>query len=137
LKARQPLQKQTFPKQNQQQQTKPTMTNELMQAMMQMQEMQRRMEEVQATFDQILITEEAGGGMVRVTANGYSEVTKLMIDPSMLQASEKETLEDLIITAVNRATLAAREAATKRLNEVTDGFMPDIPGLGLGSRSEE
>lgn len=113
------------------------MTNELMQAMMQMQEMQRRMEEVQATFDQILITEEAGGGMVRATANGYSEVTKLMIDPSMLQASEKETLEDLIITAVNRATLAAREAATKRLNEVTDGFMPDIPGLGLGSRSEE
>lgn len=128
---------QILPKQNQQQQTKPTMTNELMQAMMQMQEMQRRMKEVQATFDQILITEEAGGGMVRATANGYSEVTKLMIDPSMLQASEKETLEDLIITAVNRATLAAREAATQRLNEVTDGFMPDIPGLGLGSRSEE
>jgi DNA-binding YbaB/EbfC family protein len=108
------------------------MTNQLMQAMMQMQEMQRRMEETQATFGQLLITEEAGGGMVRATANGHGEVTALVIDPSMLQASEKETLEDLIITAVNRATNAAKEAAAAQLRSATDGMMPDIPGLNLG-----
>lgn len=105
------------------------MTNQLMQAMMQMQEMQRRMEETQATFGELLMTEEAGGGMVRATANGHGEITKLVIDPSLLQEGEKETLEDLIITVVNRATLAAKEAAAQQLKSATDGLMPDIPGL--------
>lgn len=108
------------------------MQNQLMQAMMQMQEMQRRMEEEQSKFSELLMAEEAGGGMVRATSNGHGEITELAIDPSMLQASEKETLEDLIITAVNRATAAAKEAAAQQLKSATDGLMPTIPGLNFG-----
>ncbi|KXK56179.1 MAG: YbaB/EbfC family nucleoid-associated protein [Chlorobi bacterium] len=105
------------------------MTNQLMQAMQQMQEVQRKMDEAQSKFHELLMTEEAGGGAVRATANGHGELTKLVLDPSLLQPSDKEALEDLIIIAVNRATLAAKEAAAQKLEEATGGFMPDISGL--------
>ena len=41
----------------------------------------------------------SGGGLVKVTINGDHELKKIDIDPSILVASEKEIIEDLIIAA--------------------------------------
>ncbi len=67
------------------------------------QEAQVRMAELQDELARIFVLGEAGGGLVRVRATAKGEVTGLEIDPSILMASEKEVVEDLIVAAIRDA----------------------------------
>jgi DNA-binding YbaB/EbfC family protein len=107
------------------------MSNPMMQAMQQLQLMQQKMAEAQAALVDKSVTETGGGGMVTVTVNGLGVVTKLMIDPGLLVADEKEMLEDLLISTVNKAIESAKKMANDDIGEATRGLMPDIPGLDL------
>ncbi len=108
------------------------MSNPMMQAMQQLQLMQQKMAEAQAALETKTLTEEAGGGMVRVTVNGHGRIVKLEIKPEAIDANEKEVLEDLLIAAINRATERAKEMASTDIGDATKGLMPNIPGLNLG-----
>lgn len=82
-----------------------------MQKMMkQAQEMQARLEEMQEKLKDIEVDAEAGAGLVKVRINCDGKVTKVQIDDSLL--SDKETLEDLMIAAMNNAN-TARDAKIK------------------------
>jgi DNA-binding YbaB/EbfC family protein len=107
------------------------MSNQMMQAMQQLQLMQQKMAEAQAALETKTLTEEAGSGMVRVTMNGHGRITRLEIDPSVIDAGDKESLEDLLISAINRATERAKEMASQDVADATRGLMPNIPGLGF------
>ncbi|MDV7270333.1 YbaB/EbfC family nucleoid-associated protein [Thioclava sp. A2] len=74
-------------------------------------EMQTRMAELQENLTKIAVTGEAGAGLVTATATAKGELTGLSIDPSILQASEKEVVEDLILAAIKdtQAKAKARE----------------------------
>ena len=50
------------------------------------QDMQSRLKEVKEQLDDILVESEAGGGMVRVTANANRKVLKIHIDAARLAA---------------------------------------------------
>ena len=41
----------------------------------------------------------SGGGLVRVTINGLSEIKKLHIDPSLMKPEEAHVVEDLVVAA--------------------------------------
>ena len=74
-------------------------------------EMQTRMAELQENLTKITVQGEAGAGLVTATATAKGELTGLSIDPSILQASEKEVVEDLILAAIKdtQAKAKARE----------------------------
>lgn len=107
------------------------MSNPMMQAMQQLQEMQARMEQIQTELANRTVTEEAGGGMVRATANGQQQLTRLEIDPEVVNREEKDVLEDLLITAVNKAMASAKTMADREMQNATAGMIPNIPGLNL------
>ena len=50
------------------------------------------------------------------------ETKKCEIDASLLKAEEKETLEDLIVAAMNNAKELADEVATATMEEATSGL---------------
>lgn len=82
-----------------------------MQKMMkQAQEMQARLEEMQEKLKDIEVDAEAGAGLIKIRMNCDGKVTKVQLDDSLL--NDKETLEDLIIAAMNNAN-AARDAKIK------------------------
>lgn len=98
----------------------------------QVQKMQAEMQKVQSELGNITVTEESGGGMVKVTANGNKELVSLEIDPSVIKSEDKEILEDLIVAAVNKAIHSASKMAEEELAKVTKGMIPpglNIPGL--------
>lgn len=109
------------------------MSNPMMQAMQQLQQMQQKMAEAQAALEHTLITEEGGGGMVRVTANGLGKLAKLELSDEAMAAAgdDREMLEDLLIATINKTIDRAKEMANARIGEATRGLMPDIPGLDL------
>src|SRR5258705_3231787 len=67
--------------------------------MRQMQEMQRRADELQKGLAAMEAEGVAGGGLVRATLNGLGELQKLAIDPSILKPDEHEIVEDLVVAA--------------------------------------
>ena len=96
----------------------------------QAQEMQSQIEDVQNELSDMIIDADAGGGMVSVKVNGKQEVLELNIEESAL-SEEKEMLEDLIISAINKALSKAQAESQNKMNSVTGGMMGGmkIPGF--------
>jgi DNA-binding YbaB/EbfC family protein len=93
----------------------------------QAQEMQTRMAKIQEELAKKTVQGSAGGGMVQVTVNGQFTLIAVQIEPSVVNAAEKEMLEDLILAAVNDGMRKARELASSEMSKLTGGLK--IPGL--------
>ena len=94
------------------------------------QEMQGKLAEMQQDLASRTVTGEAGAGLVRVTATAKGEVKALEIDPSILVASEKEVVEDLIVAAIRDAQTRGAELAQREAQKLSESLgLP--PGLNL------
>ena len=103
---------------------------DLLGVMKQAKELQERMQRLQDEVAALLIEGTAGGGLVRATLNGKSEMKSIKIDPSLLKPEEAEILEDLIVAAINEARAKAETRLAEKMREVTGGLaLP--PGMKL------
>ncbi len=103
----------------------------MMGMMKQIQKMQEKMAQVQQELEAKTVVGEAGGGMVKVTANGKQQIVKIAIDKEVLDPTDPEMLEDLIVAATNKALEEAAKMAQVEMSKVTSGMLPNIPGLNL------
>ena len=96
----------------------------------QAQEMQQQIEDVQGQLSDMIVEAESGGGMVTVKVNGKQEVLDISIDPEAM-AEDREMLEDLIISALNKALSKAQTDSQEKMNSVAGGMMSGlkIPGI--------
>jgi DNA-binding YbaB/EbfC family protein len=98
--------------------------------MKQAQQMQAKMGEMQAKMAEMEVTGSAGAGMLQVTLNGKYELKKVKIDPSLVDPSDVEVLEDLILAAFNDAKNKAEAAMADEMARMTGGLnLP--PGFKL------
>ncbi len=93
----------------------------------QAQKMQEEMERIQGELEDKTVEAAAGGGAVEVTANGKKEIISIKIKPEAVDPEDVETLEDLVMVAVNEAIKKADDMMTEGMSEVTGGL--NIPGL--------
>jgi len=107
------------------------MSNPMMQAMQQLQLMQQKMAEAQAALEHKTVTESGGGDMVRVTVNGQRKIIRLELSPEALSGEDKEMVEDLLISTINKALDSAATMANDEIGNATRGLMPNIPGLDM------
>jgi nucleoid-associated protein EbfC len=96
--------------------------------MKQMEDMQRKMERIQAELGEERIEASAGGGMVTATADGMGTLQAVKISPEVVDPEDVEMLQDLVVAAVTEALARAQERREKRMGELTGGM--NIPGLG-------
>ena len=99
--------------------------------MKQIQKMQEKMAQVQEALESKTVVGESGGGMVKVTANGKQHLLKIQIDKEVVNPSDIEMLEDLVLAAANKALENAAKMAQEEMSKVTSGMLPNIPGLNL------
>ncbi|WP_046316081.1 YbaB/EbfC family nucleoid-associated protein [Mycobacterium sp. UM_Kg1] len=88
----------------------------------QAQQMQQRLLQAQQELAATEVHGEAGGGLVKVTANGSGEVLAVQIDPKVVDADDIETLQDLIVGALADASKKAHTLAQQRLSPLAGGM---------------
>ncbi|MFC5387646.1 YbaB/EbfC family nucleoid-associated protein [Aquamicrobium segne] len=93
-------------------------------------EMQAKMQAMQEEIALIDATGQSGGGLVRVTLSGKSDMKALHIDPSLLKPDEAEILEDLILAAHNDAKAKVEQIMQEKTSALTAG-LPLPPGMKL------
>lgn len=96
-------------------------------------EIQSKMEEAQSKLADITAEGESGAGMVKVIVNGKKELQNVIIEPELINISEIEMLQDLIVAAVNKALENVEVKSKAELQNVTQGMMPNIPGMDFDS----
>jgi DNA-binding YbaB/EbfC family protein len=90
--------------------------------MKQAQKMQKEMEKAQQELAEKEVEAVVGGGAVKAVANGSKEITKLVIDPDVVDADDVEMLQDLVLAAVNEALTKAEEMSQEALGKITGGL---------------
>lgn len=105
--------------------------NQMQGMLKQVQKMQEKMQQVQEELEQKTITEESGGGMVKVTINGKLQIVKILIEKEVINPEDAEMLEDLVVAAVNKAIESAQKMSQEEISKATSGMMPNIPGLNI------
>jgi DNA-binding YbaB/EbfC family protein len=91
------------------------------------QQMQQEMLRVQTELESVQVDGSAGGGVVKAVVTGKQELVSVTIDPDVVDPSDVEMLQDLIVAAVNDALRASREVAEQKMAAVTGGLQ--IPGM--------
>ena len=86
------------------------------------QQMQARMSELQTELKKQTVTTSSGGGMVTVTADGRGNVKEVKIDPTVVDPSDVEMLEDLVVAAVSDAQQRARQLYEEEMKKLTGGM---------------
>lgn len=91
--------------------------------------MQQKMEELQGQLAMMEVEGVSGGGLVRVVMTCKGDVRALTISPEIVNPSDTETLEDLVMAAVNMA----RQNADQTMASETARMMEQ---LGLPANFE-
>jgi DNA-binding YbaB/EbfC family protein len=98
--------------------------------MKQAQQMQEKMQEMQARLEGLEIEGVAGAGLVTMTLNGKGDLRRIRIDPKIIDPADTEMLEDLIVAAHADAKRKIETAAAEEMQKVTGGLQLP-PGMKL------
>lgn len=93
----------------------------------QAQKMQDQITELQADIEAREFTATAGGGVVEATLNGKKEIKTLTLKPEVVDPEDIETLQDLIIAAINEAVSNIEATTETEMSKITGGV--SIPGM--------
>ena len=95
--------------------------------MKQAQKLQTKMLKLQEELAEQTVETTAGGGMVKVVANGKQQIVSLQIENEVVDPEDVEMLQDLILAAVNDALTKSQEMVSTEMSKLTGGL--NIPGL--------
>ena len=98
----------------------------------QAQKLQKQMLELQEELSKKTVEGSAGGGMVKVIANGRQDILSIKIDPEVVDPEDVELLEDLIVAGIANARENAQVMMEAEMGKIMPGGIGGlgIPGLG-------
>jgi DNA-binding YbaB/EbfC family protein len=95
--------------------------------MKQAQKLQKKMLQAQEELATKTVEASAGGGMVKVVANGGQKIESIVLEKEVVDPEDVEMLQDLVLAAVNDALKKSQEMVSAEMSKLTGGL--NIPGL--------
>ena len=93
----------------------------------QAQKMQEQMAEKQAELDEREYDVQAGGGVVAVKIKGTKEILDIIIQPEIIDPDDVETLQDILVAAVNEAIKKVESTNEQEMSKIAGGM--NVPGM--------
>jgi nucleoid-associated protein EbfC len=92
-------------------------------------EAQKKAEEIKSRLDTISVSAEVEGGKISVTSTANKSLTSIHIDPDFLKDADNEQLEELLVTAVNKALQQAEQVSQTEMQAATRDMMGGLGNL--------
>jgi len=93
----------------------------------QAQKLQSKMLKMQEELADKTVEATAGGGMIKVVANGRQQILSIQIEKEVVDPDDIEMLQDLILAATNDALAKSQEMVSGEMGKLTGGLK--IPGM--------
>jgi DNA-binding YbaB/EbfC family protein len=104
---------------------------DLQMIMQQAQKMQEQLIAAQAELAAAEVTGQAGNGLVQVTMTASGDVRAVRIDPKVVDPDDVDTLQDLVVGALQDAARAAQQLQAEKMGPLAGGLGGGGGGLGL------
>jgi DNA-binding YbaB/EbfC family protein len=95
--------------------------------MKQAQKLQKKMLKTQEALKIKTVEASAGGGMVKVVANGGQAIESIVLEREVVDPEDVEMLQDLVMAAVNDALKKSQDMVSAEMGKLTGGL--NIPGM--------
>jgi DNA-binding protein YbaB len=90
---------------------------------------QQQAEEIKKRLDTISVFGEVEGGAIRVTATANKAVTAIEINEEFYKQADKEEIEELLLTAVNKALTQAEQVSATEMQAATQSMLGGLGGM--------
>jgi|SRR5690606_499833 len=90
---------------------------------------QQKAEEVKKRLSTISVFGEVESGKIKITANANKEIKDVFIAPEFLKDSDKEELEELLVTAINKALTQAEQISQSEMQAATQDMLGGLGGM--------
>ena len=94
----------------------------------QAQKIKKDMEEAENSLEDMRVSCKSNDGMVEITMSGKKNLISLSLSHDLLN-EEKDVIEDVIISAINKAVLETDGKVKEKMSSITGGMVPNIPGF--------
>ena len=94
----------------------------------QAQKMKDDMDKAQSELKDMRIEVLSNDKMLEITLDGNKNLISLNIDKELL-SEDKDFIEDVFISALNKANKEADMRIKEKMTEATGGMMPNLPGF--------
>ena len=90
---------------------------------------QKQAEEIKKRLDTISVFGEVEGGAIKVTATANKVITGIAVDEELYKQADKEELEELLLTAVNKALTQADQVSAVEMQAATKNMLGGLGGV--------
>ncbi|WP_316750145.1 YbaB/EbfC family nucleoid-associated protein [Pedobacter gandavensis] len=90
---------------------------------------QQQAEEIKKRLDTVSVFGEVEGGAIRITATANKAITAVEIDEEFFKQADKEELEELLLTAINKALAQAEQVSSHEMQAATQSMMGGLGGM--------
>ncbi len=85
--------------------------------------------EIKKRLDTISVFGEVEGGAIRVTSTGNKAITAIEIEDEFYKQADREELEELLLTAINKALVQADQVSATEMQAATKDMLGGLGGM--------
>jgi len=90
---------------------------------------QQKADEIKKRLDTVSVFAEVENGAIRITATANKTVTAIEINEDFFKQADKEELEELLLTAINKVMLQAEEVSATEMQAATKDMLGGLGGM--------
>jgi DNA-binding protein YbaB len=90
---------------------------------------QQKADEIKKRLDTISVFGEVEGGAIRVTSTANKAITSIEIDEEFYKGADREEVEELLLTAINKALSQADQVSATEMQAATKDMLGGLGGM--------
>jgi DNA-binding protein YbaB len=90
---------------------------------------QQMADDIKKRLDTVSVYGEVEGGAIKVTATANKVVTAVEIQEEFFKQADKEELEELLLTAINKALAQADQVSATEMQAATKDMLGGLGGM--------
>jgi DNA-binding protein YbaB len=90
---------------------------------------QQKAEEIKKRLDTVSVFAEVEGGAIKVTATANKAITAIEINEDFFKDADKEEIEELLLTAINKVLQQAEDVSAQEMQAATQDMLGGLGGM--------